>query len=165
MPRREDTVIHLRKRSIQIRGRDLPLDRLTRSGDTLYIGFAYPNHPRFAFIEQWLLPAQSWIVNRFTRHPGARSFDGDWYVDLDRVTIDGDTWLVHDHFLDVVVHEGRSYELLDADELADGIEQQEIATREVLDALRSLNTLCRELRRLAFSGRALLDTYAPGLPR
>jgi predicted RNA-binding protein associated with RNAse of E/G family len=165
MPRRKDTVITISTRTMRIRGLDISLDRLARAGDTLYIGFTYPDHPRFAFIEQWLLPERGWIVNRFTLYPGVRPTLGDWYVDLDAVTTSGDTWLVHDHFLDLIVHEGHGYELLDADELAEGIESDEIATHEVLGALRALDALCRELRRLDFSGHALLDVHATGLPK
>jgi uncharacterized protein len=165
MPRRENAVLSLTERTMHLRGRRTTLEHLEQAGGALYAGFSYPDHPRFAFIEQWLIPAQGWVVNRFTMHPHARPWGSDWYIDLDHVTVAGDTWLVHDRFLDLVVHEGRGYELLDADELAEGMASGEITAAEVQSVLHSLHTACAELRRLDFSVKALLEAHAPGLAR
>jgi uncharacterized protein len=165
MPRRDDAVLSLTERTMRLRGRQITLDRVEPCGDALYTGFSYPDHPRFAFIEQWLIPAQGWVVNRFTMHPHAQPWGSDWYIDLDHITIAADSWLVHDRLLDLVVHEGRGYELLDADELAESMALGEITAEEVQSLLHSLHHACAELRRLNFSVKALLEAHAPGFAR
>ncbi len=94
----------------------------------------------------------------------AQPFGFDWYIDIDHVAIDDDCWRIEDRFLDVIVYEGRSYQLLDADELAEGIEAEEITVAESVAALRSVHLLVTALRQLEFSGAALLSDFAPGLP-
>jgi len=150
-----------------VRGRDgavYPLEQLAVHGGALYYGRVFANHPQVCYHERWLLPAQGWVVNRFRTLPQLPPFWCDWYIDLDSTEVDGDRWLVADRFLDVGVHEGRGYEVLDADELAGGIEQHEITLAESLQALRDLSALCTALPSLGFSGAALLQQYATGLP-
>jgi predicted RNA-binding protein associated with RNAse of E/G family len=166
MPRHPGALIDLSARTIRIRTRDVqPFDRCQLSDGALYVGFTLDWSRRFSYIEQWLIPASGWVINRFTMRPDAQPFPADWYIDIDHIEVEGNTWRVDDRFLDVIIHEGRGYEVLDADELADAIEQHEIETREVIGALRALHVLCDQLPRLGFSGPALLETYAPGLPR
>ena len=55
-------------------------------------------------------------------------------------------------------------EILDADELADGIGQGDLPLEDVMSSLRALDALARALRGNGCSGEALLDEYAPGLP-
>lgn len=145
-------------------GQILPADRIVNGGSALYFAAEWPHHRRFRYHESWLVPAEGWAVSRFTHRPDAEPFPFDWYIDIDHVGIEGHLWRVADRFLDVVVHEGHDYEVVDADELADGIDLGEIGVGEATAALRSLNALCRSLARLDFSVRALLAEYAPGLP-
>lgn len=166
MPRHSGALVSVSARTVRGRsGETFPLERLELSDGALYYGRTFGDHPSICYHERWLLPAQGWVINRFTPYPDKPPFWCDWYVDIDRVESSGDTWRVDDCFLDIGIHEGRGYEVLDADELADGIEQEEIALVEALAALRSLNALCVALPQLGFSGPALLEAYAPGLPR
>ncbi len=72
---------------------------------------------------------------------------------------------MRDCYLDVAVFEGSRYEVLDADELAQGLTAGDISVEEAARALESLNRLCRLLASNGFSGAALLAELAPGLPR
>lgn len=166
MARHQGALVTVGARTVRGRsGETFPLDRLELTDGGLYYGRFFEGHPSVRYHERWLLPAQGWVVNRFAMRPDAPPFWCDWYIDLDGVEIDGDTWRVDDRFLDVGVIEGCRYEVLDADELADGVEQGAITLAESLAALRDLNDLCRVLPDLGFSGDALLARYAPGLPR
>jgi predicted RNA-binding protein associated with RNAse of E/G family len=145
-------------------GRVAALDTLVLDGDTLYIAGPLIENPRFRAFQRWLIPAHGWVVGRFDTQPGQRPMDCDWYIDIDAVTVDGNLWRAEDRLLDLKVFDHQRYEVDDADELADCIEQHQIAPADAIAALRSLNTLCRALKRLDFSGAALLTEYAPGLP-
>jgi len=104
------------------------------------------------------------VLNRLTFLPNVPN-PLDWCIEPDPVLVDGSVWRVRDAFLDLEVYEGVRYELRDADELADGLAAGEISLAEALTALHSLNSLCQALRLNGFSGKALLDEFAPGLPR
>ncbi|MGD9892613.1 MAG: DUF402 domain-containing protein [Dehalococcoidia bacterium] len=146
-------------------GRVSPLDDMVVGDGTLFIMGILPNNPRFRAFQRWLLPAHGWVVGCFEPQPGQRPMDCDWYIDIDAISIEGVCWHAEDRLLDLKVFESQRYEVDDADELADCLEQQQIAPADAIAALRSLNALCRALERLNFSGAALLAEFAPGLPR
>lgn len=168
MSRHHGQLIDLRARTLRLRDGEtvVPLDRLEVGEAALYCAFQYPAHARFHSLESWFIREHGWVITRFHLLPGARPMAMDWYVDIDRVDVDeGRTWRSTDRYLDIAIHDGRRYEVWDADELADGLEQGAISLENALAALRDLDLLCRELRRCGFSGRALLADYAPALPR
>ncbi len=142
-----------------------PIDRIVVGDGRLYYARQSPEHPRRSSFERWLLPEQGWVVSRFHPMATAQPYGFDWYIDIDHVKPGVDTWRIDDRFLDLVVTDGRGYELLDADELADGIEASAIDGQETVAALRSLHALVTALRRLQFSGAALLAECAPELPQ
>jgi predicted RNA-binding protein associated with RNAse of E/G family len=164
MPRNGGALIDAAAATVRERnGAVCALDRLEVAGDRLYYGRPTPDIDLFSYHERWLLPDRGWVVNRFVfRRPDAS--DMSWYMETDRIEVNGPLWSVHDGYLDLAVYEGARYELHDAHELADGIAAAEIPLDEALNALRSLNDLCLALRRHGFSGRSLLEEYAPGLP-
>jgi predicted RNA-binding protein associated with RNAse of E/G family len=141
-----------------------PIDRLAVSDGALYFGRHGANNPGIAYPERWLLPEQGWVVSRWTMHPEAEPFAYDWYVDIDRVDIDGEHRTITDRYLDLIVREHLGYEVLDADELAEAMETGAIAKSDGLDSLRALDSLCKALRRHDFSMKSVLQEVAPGLP-
>lgn len=145
-------------------GRISPLDDMVIGDGTLFIMGILPNNPRFRAFQRWLLPAHGWVIGRFDPQPGQRAMDCDWYIDLDAITVDGERWRAEDRLLDLKVFDHRRYEVDDADEFADCMEQHQISAAAAIAALRSLNALCRALEHLDFSGAALLAEYAAGLP-
>lgn len=76
------------------------------------------DHPRFRYIESWLLPALGLRVTVFHFTAGHEQ-DQDYYVDVGDFADDGRRWRSEDHYLDLVVRTGRGTELLDVDELLD----------------------------------------------
>lgn len=137
--------------------------QLTVSDAGLYYYRDFPDGTLFSRNEKWILPGPAWVINRFAFLPG-RPAPMDWYIEPDLITVADGLWRVRDAFLDLEVHEGARYELLDADELADGLAAYEISLDEAMRALRAIDSLCKALRSNGFSGRALLEEYAPGLP-
>ncbi len=165
MPRQKSELVDLRAGTARSREGTLhSLRDVCRGEGVLYYAHAITNHARIQSVERWVLASRGWVVNRFHTFPTAEPYDFEWYVDLDHIEVDAETWRIDDRFLDVIVHECAGYELLDADELADGIEQGELSQDETLAVLRDLHALTLALPRLGFSGRALLERYAPGLP-
>lgn len=151
----------------RVRDRDgcwYPAQSVVVSEAGLYYYRDFPDGTLFSRNEKWLLPGPGWVVNRLAFLPHVPD-PLDWYIEPDSVVVDGSIWRVRDAFLDLEVYEGVRYELRDAEELADGIAAAEISLNEALAALHALNSLCQALRRHGFSGKALLDEFAPGLPR
>lgn len=142
-----------------------PLDRCVLAGDAMYFARHGAADPRIAYQERWVLPAQGWVVIRWTLHEGAEPTGFDWYVDIDRVDTGEGQWTVTDRYLDLIAREHNGYEVLDADELAEAVESAAITVAEAVATLRALESLCSGLRRHDFSMRALLAEVAPGLPR
>jgi predicted RNA-binding protein associated with RNAse of E/G family len=165
MPRNGGATIDVRNRTVLDRNGILyPLAALVITDDGLYYARPIDANEHFHYQERWVLPAPGWVINRFAFHVG-RTDVCDWYVETDLIAIDGQAWRIRDGYLDVYVHDGDRYELEDAGELADGLAVKEITEGEVVDVLRALDRLCDALKANGCSGHALLETFAPTLPR
>lgn len=113
-----------------------PVDEYRRTPWGLYM--ARPaDHPRFHYLESWLLPAAGLRVSVF-HFTAAGAVDQDHYVDVGEYTDRGDRWESEDHYLDLSVRTGRGLDLLDVDELfaavAAGMLGRAAAERAVLRA-------------------------------
>ncbi|AKK10813.1 DUF402 domain-containing protein [Corynebacterium uterequi] len=79
------------------------------------------DHPRFGYLESWLIPALSLRVNIFHFRPGVEQSQ-ELYIDVADVTRDtrGDAsvWRTRDLYVDIVTHADAAAEVLDLDELA-----------------------------------------------
>lgn len=130
-----------------------PVDRweLGHRGDdpgssTLYM--ARPaDHPRFGYLESWLLPRLDLRVNRFHFRNGTghgRYPDQQLYIDIALVEPTGPTgelWRTTDLYIDVVTYAGGQWEILDLDELADAMSAGHLEPPLVHQALRSAQRL------------------------
>ena len=120
-------------------GRIYPVDTIRpHSGGALYFGRPWINSERYSYFESFLLPDLGVQVSCYTAIPPAR-FPWDWYVDIARITQPGGVWRIHDLYLDLGVHEGRGYDILDLDEFADALKLGAIAPADADYALRSLH--------------------------
>ena len=60
-----------------------------------------------------------------------------WYVDLVSVAVAGNTFTIHDQYIDVIVPtDGRHYTMLDLDEFADALASGVLSREDAVDALR-----------------------------
>jgi predicted RNA-binding protein associated with RNAse of E/G family len=147
------------------RGQIHRTDALEIAHGCLYCSVSYPDNPRVTRHERWLLPREQWVINRFTVKRPDLDFREDWYLELDAISIDGDSWRVEDRLLDLGVWEGVRYEVQDVDELVEEMERGLLAIDVGLGVLRAFHRLCKELEKNGFSVDTLLRDFAPGLPR
>ncbi|WP_149360858.1 DUF402 domain-containing protein [Lolliginicoccus suaedae] len=81
----------------------------------LYMGRP-ADHRQFHYMESWLLPSLRIRVTIFHFNPGHER-DQDYYIDIGEFTASEDSWRSVDHYLDIIVREGRDAYLEDVDEL------------------------------------------------
>ena len=75
------------------------------------------NHPRFGYLESWLLPELGLRANIFHFREGAEK-EQDFYFDVADIDVDGDVWRTRDLYVDLVSLTGNPIDVLDIDELA-----------------------------------------------
>ncbi|WKD59522.1 DUF402 domain-containing protein [Corynebacterium caspium] len=76
------------------------------------------DHPRFGYLESWLLPSVGLRANIFHNRPGQTTGLQDFYFDVADITIDGTTWHTRDLYVDLISNTGTPIEVLDIDELS-----------------------------------------------
>ncbi|UQN06236.1 DUF402 domain-containing protein [Deinococcus sp. QL22] len=83
----------------------------------LFVARRFDRHPRIRHWQAQLLPALGVQLCRYDFH---QAREHDYYIDIASISQsvdDAAVWEVRDHYLDVIVHEGVTAELVDADEL------------------------------------------------
>ncbi|STC70135.1 DUF402 domain-containing protein [Corynebacterium pilosum] len=75
------------------------------------------NHPRFGYLESWLLPALGLRANIFHFREGIDE-PQDFYFDIADINAEGDVWSTRDLYVDLVSVTGEPIDVLDIDELA-----------------------------------------------
>ncbi len=159
------TRIDIPERLVSARdGLRYPMDRFAMSDGALYFGRHGAGIPEIAYQERWVLPAQGWVAIRWTMRDGVAALGYDWYVDIDTVDVQDAHWTITDRYLDMTVREGVSYQVLDADELAEAAATGVIGMPQVISSLQALDRLCKSLRARDFSMREVLRDLVPGLP-
>lgn len=94
-----------------------PVDEYTTTDFGLYM--ARPaDHPRFSYLESWLLPRLSMRANIFHFVPGHRA-DQRLYIDIGQFSGPDEQgrWHAEDWYLDLVDRPGSPLQLVDVDEL------------------------------------------------
>ncbi|HTK64607.1 MAG TPA: DUF402 domain-containing protein [Pseudonocardia sp.] len=114
----------------------------------LYMSRAMPGHPKFDWVETWLLPDLGIRVTDWWFSAGNER-DQDFYIDIVDVGWDGDVWWTVDHYLDIVVRTGRDSEVIDLDEYVESIAT---GVMDTAAAERALATSYRTLVGLAAHG-------------
>lgn len=141
---------------VTAKGFAYPIDRLERFGPYLCMGREFRDHPTVRYLTAYLFPAQGWQVCRYTPHKGAHWCD--WYVDICSIAETDGRLTVTDLYLDVAVHEGRSYDLLDCDEFGEAVTSGQLALPLMRSALESLQRLADALVRHEYRMEPLLES-------
>lgn len=96
-----------------------PVDRYHRTDFGLYMARG-ADHPRFGYLESWLLPSLDLRANIFHFRPGVDE-PQDFYFDVARIGHDPGTgvWTTHDLYVDLVSVRGEPLLILDLDELSE----------------------------------------------
>jgi len=83
----------------------------------LFVARPFDRHPRIRYWQAHLIPALGVQLCRYAFH---QAREHDYYIDIATISRplgNAAVWEVRDHYLDVIVHEGVTAELVDADEL------------------------------------------------
>jgi predicted RNA-binding protein associated with RNAse of E/G family len=119
-----------------------PVDRWSALPGALYM--ARPaDHPRFGYLESWLIPELTLRVNRFHFRNGSGHgpYPGqELYVDIADVTPGEDRWTTTDLYVDLVTYARGRWEILDLEELGDAL------TAGYLDAATAARALTASQR-------------------
>lgn len=103
-----------------------------------------PGRKQFHYLESWLLPALNLRANVFHFNHGFER-DQDYYLDVGTITVGSERWETKDHYLDLVVRNGRGVELVDVDELLSahhhGLLSPETAEEALRTAVRAVDGL------------------------
>lgn len=94
--------------------REVDTFRLTDFG--LYMARG-ANHPKFGYLESWLLPRLGLRANIFHFRSGVDERQ-DYYFDIADINVNGCVWSTRDLYVDLVSNIGEPIDVLDIDELA-----------------------------------------------
>jgi uncharacterized protein len=85
----------------------------------LYVSRAFVDHPRVAHWQAHLLPGvlDGGVGLQLCRYDFHGERDHDYYIDIATITRQGHLWTVRDHYVDLLVWNGLSAEIIDIDEL------------------------------------------------
>ena len=75
------------------------------------------NHPKFGYLESWLLPKLNLRANIFHFREGV-DVEQDFYFDIADIDVEGEVWHTRDLYVDLVAVQGEAIDVLDIDELA-----------------------------------------------
>lgn len=101
--------------NIDTKGVERAVDEYRVTPFGLYMSRAMVARPTAHWMESWLLPDLGLCVTDWWWNPG-HARDQDFYLDVCEIVRDGDRWLLTDHYLDIVVRQRRSAEVIDVDE-------------------------------------------------
>lgn len=75
------------------------------------------DHPRFGYLESWLLPKLGLRANIFHFREGVEERQ-DYYFDVAEIRVEGDVWSTRDLYVDLVSVTGEPVDVQDIDELS-----------------------------------------------
>src|SRR5699024_9972181 len=75
------------------------------------------NHPRFGYLESWLLPKLSLRANIFHFREGIDERQ-DFYIDIAEIDRNGEVWTTRDLYVDLISNTGEPIDVRDIDELS-----------------------------------------------
>lgn len=75
------------------------------------------NHPKFGYLESWLLPQLGLRANIFHFRDGVEERQ-DFYIDVAEIDRNGDVWTTRDLYVDLISNTGEPIDVQDIDELS-----------------------------------------------
>lgn len=152
-----------KRESFDVRGRTntdpkgfvRPVDVFRETEDGLYMA-READHPRFSYVESWLLPALDLRITDFHFTPGHEQ-EQEFYVDvmtIDRPAGPAEPWRTRDLYLDIVCRTGGFTEVLDADELTLAVAEEYL---DAETAGRALDTAFATATGIASHGHSLCE--------
>jgi uncharacterized protein len=132
----------------------------------LYVARAFQNHPRVAYWQAHLLPgllddglSRCGLGLQVCRYDFHGERDHDYYIDIATITQCEHLWTVRDHYLDVLVWNGLSAEIIDTDELNAAIQAGYIDEREYAAAMAGAHRVLGGLAMHGYDLRRWLHSF------
>ena len=121
--------------NVDPKGFNRHVDTYQRTDFGLYMARG-ANHPRFGYLESWILPSVHLRVNIFHFRPGVEE-EQDYYIDIINASDNGSTLTTRDLYVDLVSLAGQPVQVLDIDELAAASTAGYISAEEVEIAMNA----------------------------
>jgi hypothetical protein len=140
----KQTVIDMEKRTEHhlLSGSTFHIDRrLERRHGAIWLDRSYTRHPSIARGRSLLLPQQHLWVMFWEGHAAPHPYR--CYMHMAQIFDRGDSVVVDDLYLDVVVLAGGGWQLLDVDEFRQALAVGELSHDQVQAALLGLENACR----------------------
>lgn len=115
-PVKEETFDLARGVNVDPKGFVREVDTYTATDFGLYMARG-ANHPRFGYLESWLLPKLGLRANIFHFREGVDERQ-DFYIDVADIAVAGDVWTTRDLYIDLVSNTGEPIDVQDIDELS-----------------------------------------------
>lgn len=115
------------------------------------------NHPRFGYLESWLLPKLGLRANIFHFREGVDARQ-DFYFDVADIDNTDGVWTTRDLYVDLVSNTGEPIDVLDIDELAAATSAGLISAEEAERAMERTLTAVEGITRYGDDAMAWLRT-------
>ncbi|MDO5032041.1 DUF402 domain-containing protein [Corynebacterium sp.] len=115
------------------------------------------NHPRFGYLESWLLPSLGLRASIFHFREGVEAHQ-DFYFDVADIAVEGEVWTTRDLYVDLVATKGEPIEVLDIDELAAATSSRLITAEEAERAMERTLTAVEGITRAGDDAMAWLSS-------
>ena len=115
-PVKQETFDTMSKTNTDPKGYLRDVDTFTVTDFGLYMARG-ANHPKFGYLESWLLPGLNLRANIFHFREGV-DVEQDFYFDIAAIDHEGEVWRTRDLYVDLVAIQGEAIDVLDIDELA-----------------------------------------------
>lgn len=122
--------------NIDPKGFKREVDTYRQTGFGLYMARG-ANHPRFGYLESWLLPELGLRANIFHFREGSE-IRQDFYIDVVQINREGDVWSTRDLYIDLQSVTGEPVEVLDIDELAAATSEGLISADDAEEAIETV---------------------------
>lgn len=106
--------------NIDTKGHPRPVEEYRVTPFGLYMSRPMVDRPTSHWMQSWLLPELGVCVTDWWWNPGHER-DQDFYLDVCDIVRDGERWLLTDHYLDIVVQNGRGAQVVDVDEFVGAV--------------------------------------------
>ncbi|MDN5932430.1 MAG: DUF402 domain-containing protein [Pseudonocardia sp.] len=106
--------------NIDTKGHERAVQEYRETPFGLYMSREMVARPTAHWMQCWLLPELGLCVTDWWWNPGHER-DQDFYLDVCDIVRDGGRWLLTDHYLDIVVRNGRDATVIDVDEFVGAV--------------------------------------------
>lgn len=144
-PVKRETFDTTAKLNVDPKGFLREVDVYTQTSFGLYMARG-ADHPKFGYLESWLLPELSLRANIFHFRAGAEQHQ-DYYFDIAQIEVDGPVWHYRDLYVDLLSVTGEPVDVQDIDELAAATSAGLITAAEAESAIETTLTAVEGITR------------------